>query len=247
MSYLEYRVRSVPRGFRKILHLNWALILLLIAVASIGIIMLYSVGGSFSQWAEPQLKRFLVTFVMMLMIAMVPIWFWRNMSAIAYLFALTLIVLVGFIGSTGMGAQRWIDLGFIKLQPSEIMKVAIVMALAAYYDVLPPSKISRPIWVLLPLLIIALPTLLVLRQPDLGTSLLILITGGTVMFLAGVHWAYFTSVLSAGVGVVFAVFQTRGTEWQLLKDYQYRRIDTFLDPQPTLWVQDTISPSPKSL
>ena len=230
MSYLEYRVRSVPRGFRKILHLNWALILLLIAVASIGIIMLYSVGGSFSQWAEPQLKRFLVTFVMMLMIAMVPIWFWRNMSAIAYLFALTLIVLVGFIGSTGMGAQRWIDLGFIKLQPSEIMKVAIVMALAAYYDVLPPSKISRPIWVLLPLLIIALPTLLVLRQPDLGTSLLILITGGTVMFLAGVHWAYFASVLSAGVGVVFAVFQTRGTEWQLLKDYQYRRIDTFLDP-----------------
>ena len=230
MSYLEYRVRSVPRGFRKILHLNWALILLLIAVASIGIIMLYSVGGSFSQWAEPQLKRFLVTFVMMLMIAMVPIWFWRNMSAIAYLFALTLIVLVGFIGSTGMGAQRWIDLGFIKLQPSEIMKVAIVMALAAYYDVLPPSKISRPVWVLLPLLIIALPTLLVLRQPDLGTSLLILITGGTVMFLAGVHWAYFTSVLCAGVGVVFAVFQTRGTEWQLLKDYQYRRIDTFLDP-----------------
>ena len=230
MSYLEYRVRSVPRGFRKILHLNWALILLLIAVASIGIIMLYSVGGSFSQWAEPQLKRFLVTFVMMLVIAMVPIWFWRNMSAIAYLFALTLIVLVGFIGSTGMGAQRWIDLGFIKLQPSEIMKVAIVMALAAYYDVLPTSKISRPIWVLLPLLIIALPTLLVLRQPDLGTSLLILITGGTVMFLAGVHWAYFTSVLSAGVGVVFAVFQTRGTEWQLLKDYQYRRIDTFLDP-----------------
>ncbi len=230
MSYLEYRVRSIPRGFRKILHLNWALILLLIAVASIGIIMLYSVGGSFSQWAEPQLKRFLVTFVMMLMIAMVPIWFWRNMSAIAYLFALTLIVLVGFIGSTGMGAQRWIDLGFIKLQPSEIMKVAIVMALAAYYDVLPPSKISRPVWVLLPLLIIALPTLLVLRQPDLGTSLLILITGGTVMFLAGVHWAYFTSVLCAGVGVVFAVFQTRGTEWQLLKDYQYRRIDTFLDP-----------------
>ena len=230
MSYLEYRVRSVPRGFRKILHLNWALILLLIAVASIGIIMIYSVGSSFSQWAEPQLKRFLVTFVMMLMIAMVPIWFWRNMSAIAYLFALTLIVLVGFIGSTGMGAQRWIDLGFIKLQPSEIMKVAIVMALAAYYDVLPPSKISRPIWVLLPLLIIALPTLLVLRQPDLGTSLLILITGGTVMFLAGVHWAYFTSVLCAGVGVVFAVFQTRGTEWQLLKDYQYRRIDTFLDP-----------------
>ena len=105
MSYLEYRVRSVPRGFRKILHLNWALILLLIAVASIGIIMLYSVGV-FSQWAEPQLKRFLVTFVMMLMIAMVPIWFWRNMSAVAYLFALTLIVLVGFIGSTGMGAQR---------------------------------------------------------------------------------------------------------------------------------------------
>jgi rod shape determining protein RodA len=80
------------------------------------------------------------------------------------------------------------------------------------------------------LLFIALPTLLVLRQPDLGTAILLTLGGGTVMFLAGVHWAYFASVIAAGVGTVWAIFEFRGTEWQLLKDYQYRRIDIFLDP-----------------
>ena len=192
--------------------------------------MLYSVGGTYSTWADPQLKRFIFTFSMMFAIAMVPIWFWRNMSFLAYVIALLLLVLVGFIGSTGMGAQRWIDLGFIRLQPSELIKLAIVMALAAYYDMLPERKVSRPFFVLLPVFFIALPTFLVLRQPDLGTGLLILITGGTVMYLAGVHWIYFATLLATGASMVFAVVQSRGTTWQLLKDYQFKRIDTFIDP-----------------
>jgi rod shape determining protein RodA len=231
MSYLEYRVTSIPSGFRKILYINWAIVVLIISISTFGFLMLYSVaGGSFTPWAEPQIKRFLIALVMMFVIAMVPIWFWRNMSFLAYLIALAFLVMVGFIGSTGMGAQRWIDLGFIRLQPSELAKVAIVMVLAAYYDMLPAQKTSRPLWVLLPVGIILIPTFLVLQQPDLGTSLLLLITGGTVMFLAGVHWAYFATVIASGIGMVTAVFQSRGTTWQLLNDYQYRRIDTFIDP-----------------
>lgn len=231
MSYLEYRVTSIPSGFHKILYMNWAIVILTISISTIGFLMLYSVaGGSFTPWAEPQIKRFLLALGMMFFIAMVPIWFWRNMSFLAYVIALALLILVGFIGSKGMGAQRWIDLGFMKLQPSELAKVAVVMVLAAYYDILPAQKISRPLWVLLPVTIILVPTFIVLQQPDLGTSLLLLMTGGTVMFLAGVHWAYFASVIASGIGIVTAVFQSRGTTWQLLNDYQYRRIDTFIDP-----------------
>ena len=230
MSYLEYRVSSVPKGFSKILYLNWALIVLVIGIATIGCVMLYSVGGAYSTWAEPQLKRFALTFLMMFIIAMVPIWFWRNMSFLTYGIALLLVVLVGFIGSKGMGAQRWIDLGLINLQPSELVKLAIVMALASYYDMLPEKKVSRPFFVLLPVFLIALPAFLVFRQPDLGTGLLILISGGAVMFLAGVHWFYFVTVLATGAGTVFAIFQSRNTSWQLLQDYQYKRVDTFIDP-----------------
>ena len=230
MSYLEYRVTTVPSGFAKILHMNWAIVFLVTAIAVVSCVMLYSVGGSFSKWADPQLKRFGVTFLMMFVMAMIPIWFWRNMSFLAYGIALLLIILVSLMGSMGMGAQRWIDLGFMKLQPSELAKLGIVMALAAYYDMLPAQKVSRPVWVALPLLLIALPVGLVLKQPDLGTAILIILSGGTVMFLAGVHWAYFASVLATGTGTVLAVFKSRDTPWQLLKDYQYKRIDTFLDP-----------------
>ena len=231
MSYLEYTVKHTPTGLRKVLYLNWPLAILLTAVASVGFLMLYSVaGGSFSPWAEPQMKRFALGLTLMLFIALVPIWFWRNMAVVAYLASLVLLVLVEMIGSVGMGAQRWIDLGFMRLQPSELSKIALIMVLAAYYDWLPMSKVSRPLWVFLPVVLILTPVALVLRQPDLGTSILLIAGGGILMFLAGVHWAYFAAVLAAVGGLIVAVFQSRGTDWQLLADYQYRRIDTFLDP-----------------
>jgi len=129
-----------------------------------------------------------------------------------------------------MGAQRWIDLGFIRLQPSELTKITLVMVLAAYYDWLPTEKTSHPFWVIVPVIIILVPTALVLGQPDLGTAILLLFGGATIMFAAGVHWAYFGTVFAAGIGTIVAVFKSRGTAWQLLQDYQYRRIDTFLDP-----------------
>ena len=231
MSYLEYTVKYVPTGPRKILYLNWPIALLLLSVGCVGFLMLYSVaGGSLQPWAEPQMKRFAAGFVLMLVIAMVPIWFWRNVAALAYAISVALLFAVELFGEVGMGAQRWIDLGFMRLQPSELAKITLVMLLAAYYDWLPIKKVSHPLWVALPVFFLLLPTALVVVQPDLGTSLLLVFAGAAVMFVAGVHWAYFAAVIAAGIGVVVAVFKSRGTSWQLLKDYQYRRIDTFLDP-----------------
>ncbi|KAA8610199.1 cell wall shape-determining protein [Salipiger aestuarii] len=231
MSYLEYSVKTIPSGWRKVLYLNWPLVVLLSAVASVGFLMLYSVaGGTLSPWAEPQMKRYLLGLGAMFCVAMVPIWLWRNLSALIYLGALALLVAVELFGAIGMGAQRWIDIGFMRLQPSEVMKVALVMALAAYYDWLPMRRVSHPVWVIAPLLLILAPTFLTLIQPDLGTAILLMVGGGAMMFIAGVHWAYFAIVIAAGGGAVYTVFLSRGTPWQLLKDYQFRRIDTFLDP-----------------
>ena len=231
MTYLEYNTKTVPSGWRKILFVNWPLVVLLTTVSCIGFLMLYSVaGGSFSPWAEPQMKRFGLGLVVMFIVAMVPVYFWRNMALVAYLGSLGLLVMVEFFGAVGMGAQRWIDLGFMRLQPSELMKIAMVMLLASYYDRLPLARTSRPIWVIIPILIILVPTGLVLTQPDLGTAILLMTAGGLMMFIAGVHWLYFATVLSAAGGTIWAVFQSRGTDWQLLENYQFRRIDTFLDP-----------------
>ena len=231
MSYLEYSVRKIPTGFNRIAYINLPIIILLIAIASIGFLMLFSVaGGSIEPWAKVQMIRFSIGFFLMLIIAFIPIWFWRNISGLAYFISIILLLAVEFFGVSGMGAVRWIDLGFMRLQPSEVTKLTVVMFLASYYDWLPRNKVSNIFWVILPLLIITLPVLMVLRQPDLGTALLILVGGLTVMFIAGVSWIYF---LISGLGVftfVFSIFHFRGTEFQILKNYQYRRIDTFLDP-----------------
>jgi len=231
MSYLEYRVKTVPTGWRKVLFINWGLIVLIIGAAFSGFVMLISVaGGSLDPWASAQIQRFSIGLLAMFIIAMTPIWIWRNVSVPIYIVALLLLLLVEFLGSTGMGAQRWINLGFINLQPSEVAKVALVMLMAAYYDWLPNDRVSKPLWVLVPVIFISLPVLLVLQQPDLGTSILLLISGVIVMFLAGVHWVYFGTVIALTSGFVVALFKSRGTEWQLLQDYQFLRIDTFLDP-----------------
>ncbi|MCB1373737.1 MAG: FtsW/RodA/SpoVE family cell cycle protein, partial [Rhodobacteraceae bacterium] len=161
MSAFESARGATPRGAAKLLALNWALILLLAAVASAGFLMLYSVaGGALQPWARPQMIRFGIGIAAMIGIAMIHIRFWRAIAPLAYLGTFALLILVEIMGEIGMGAQRWIDLGFFQLQPSELMKIALVMALAAYYDWLDPAKVSRPLWVILPLLLILAPTAL---------------------------------------------------------------------------------------
>ncbi|PJN95180.1 rod shape-determining protein RodA [Amaricoccus sp. HAR-UPW-R2A-40] len=215
----------------KLLSVNWALIALLTAVASTGFLMLYAVaGGSFEPWAAPQMIRFGFGIALILVMAMIPLKFWKALAPLAYLTALGLLIVVDMFGMIGMGAQRWIDLGFIILQPSELMKIALVMALAAYYAWLDPARVSNPLWLAPPLLMILAPMGLVMIQPDLGTSIQLMLGGGAMLFLAGVSLWYFAVAAAAGVGLVTLVLKSKGTDWQLLHDYQYNRIFTFLDP-----------------
>lgn len=231
MSYLEYRVKHTPSGLSKVLYVNWVLVVLITAVACIGFLMLYSVaGGNFARWTEPQMVRFGAGLVAMLVIAFVPLWFWRSMAGLGYAVSVVLLLGVEFFGSVGMGAQRWLEIGPLRLQPSELAKITVIMMMAAYYDWLDIRKTSHPLWVGVAVLLIMVPVALVLRQPDLGTSLLVLGAGVMVMFFAGVSLWYFAVVGVGGAALVSLVFLSRGTGWQLLKDYQYRRIDAFLDP-----------------
>lgn len=138
--------QPVPRGLRaKLFELNWAFVLLVVLTGSIGILMLYSVaGGSWDPWAVRHAVRFGAGLAVMLVVAMVPPRLWMSLAYPAYLGALFLLVMVELFGATAMGAQRWIDIGPIRMQPSEIMKIALVLALARYYHDLPPRKCPRP-------------------------------------------------------------------------------------------------------
>lgn len=231
MSYLEYNVKHTASGLRKVLYVNWVLVILLTAVASVGFLMLYSVsGGNPARWTEPQMQRFGLALAAMFTVGFVPLWFWRSMSGIGYAISVLLLIGVELFGSVGMGAQRWLDIGPVRLQPSEMAKITVIMAMAAYYDWLDLRRVSHPLWVGIAAVLIVIPAVLVLKQPDLGTALLILGGGGLVMFFAGVSLWYFGAVIGAGAGLISLVFASRGTDWQLLRDYQFRRIDAFLDP-----------------
>ena len=231
MSYLEYNVKRSPAGLAKVLYINWVLVVLIAATASVGFLMLYSVaGGDLGLWAEPQMKRFAVGMVAMFVIAFVPLWFWRSMAGLAYAVSVVLLLGVEFFGTVGMGARRWLEIGPLRLQPSEMAKITVILAMAAYYDAVDTKRVSHPLFVLAALAMILIPTLLVLRQPDLGTALLLLGSGVLVMFFAGVSLWYFGLAIAGGGGLVALAFASRGTSWQILKDYQYRRIDAFLDP-----------------
>lgn len=231
MSYLEYTVKRMPTGLSKVVHLNWALVLLIVAVACTGFVMLYSIaGGALRPWAEPQIRRFGLGMAVMFAVAVTPLWFWRSVSGLAYAGTLLLLLGVEFFGSVGMGARRWLELGPLRLQPSELAKLTVVMALAAFYDWLDVKRASHPLWVLVALAIVLAPSLLVLRQPDLGTAIVLASGGIFVMFLAGVSWIYFIVAMAGAIGLVAVVMASRGTEWQMLRDYQFRRIEVFLDP-----------------
>ncbi len=209
----------------RLLAVNWALIALVVVIASFGVAVLYSVAsGSFTPYADKHLLRLLIGVGLILGIAVVPMRFWLGLAYPAYLVALTALVLIPLIGTEALGARRWLRFGEFSLQPSELMKVALVAALARYYQWLPPNRISRPLWVAVPLFAIAVPVVLVLKQPDLGTAVLFASVGLGLMFLAGVNFFYF-------VGGALAIGGLAPVLWNHLHDYQRRRILTFMDPE----------------
>ena len=209
----------------KLLGLNWGLILLLGLVAAIGIAMLYSAAnGAWQPWAAKQAIRFVVAAAIMVGAALVDLRTWLRISYWFYGVVMALLIAVEIKGAVGMGAQRWIDLGLIQIQPSEMMKIAAVLALARYFNGLSVEEIGRPLRLVVPALIVLVPAVLVLKQPDLGTALMLVLCAFAMFFLAGVRVWQFALVLAGGVGAV-------PVAWRFLRDYQKNRIYTFLDPE----------------
>jgi rod shape determining protein RodA len=209
----------------KVVQIRWLFVLSICSVAAIGIAMLYSAGGgSMEPWAIPQVARFAVALGIMLVVAVSDVRLWLRLAYPSYIVALVLLVVVDFAGSIGMGAQRWIDLGIINLQPSEVMKIAMVLALARYFHGLAAEDIGRPWRLILPALMVFAPVGLVLKQPDLGTAVMLLLGGAAVFFAAGVRIWMFAVVLVAGLGAL-------PLAWEALHDYQKKRVLTFLDPE----------------
>lgn len=210
---------------RKLWQMNWSLVALIMLVAGIGFAMLYSAAnGSFTPWASMQMVRFGAGLILMIGIALIDIRIWMRYAYVIY--GLTLILLVGveFAGVIKGGAKRWIDLGFFMIQPSEFIKIALVLALARYFHRLNIEDISNPVTLITPLALVGIPFALVVRQPDLGTALLILMGGGAVFFAAGVRLWKFALVVAVGATAV-------PVGWKFLHSYQQERILTFLTPE----------------
>ncbi len=209
----------------KLWSINWGLVTLLTVIATFGFAMLYSAAnGSLEPWAAKQMVRYAVAVVLMLSVAVVDIRFWMRSAYVIYGIAFVLLVAVEIRGAIGMGAQRWIDLGIIQLQPSELMKVTLVLALARYFHGLTIEEIARPTRLIIPAILILTPAALVLKQPDLGTAMKLILSGGAMFFVAGVRLWQFGTVIAAGAAALPLV-------WSHMRDYQKNRIYTFLNPE----------------
>ena len=210
---------------QKVVQVNWALVLLVMAIAGFGLAMLYSAAnGSVEPWASRHAARFLVGLAILLGIALVDLRFWMRWAYAIYVAALGLLIAVEVMGTIGMGARRWIDLGVFQLQPSEVMKIALVLALARYFHERGVDDVRRIGTLVPPLLMVAVPVALVLRQPDLGTAVMLVGGGGALLFVAGVRLWKFAVLAVVGVAAVPVV-------WEVLHDYQRQRVLTFLDPE----------------
>lgn len=206
--------------------LPWRIILLVAAIGAFGLVVLYSAaGGSIRPWVVPQGIRFAAFLMGALVLSRVPEDWWRKGAFPAYLALLVMLVLVELLGAVRGGSQRWLDLGIIRLQPSELMKVAIVLAAARFYELLPRTETRRFGGIWPAAILIGLPAALVMLQPDLGTALMICFGGATIMFLAGVPIRLF-----AGGALAVAVAAPLAVNF-LLHGYQRNRVLIFLDPE----------------
>jgi rod shape determining protein RodA len=210
----------------KLLDVNWGMVLLITIIACAGFAMLYSVaGGHFNPWATPQIIRFILGAFILVAVAMIDVRVWMSLAYPAYGLALILLIAVVVAGHVGLGAQRWITLGPIELQPSELMKISLVLALARFLHGKSVEEASQPLPLAIALGMIAIPAALVVMEPNLGTTLIIVMDGCALLFLAGLSWYWITPALAA---VAVAV----PTAWRfVLHDYQKARVMTFLNPE----------------
>ena len=210
----------------KLMEVNWGLVLLITLLAVAGFAMLYSVaGGHLRPWALPQIVRFVLGLAVLVVAAVIDIRVWMSLAYPAYGLALLLLVAVDVAGHVGLGAQRWISVGGMDLQPSELMKISLVLALARYLHGKSVEEVSKPVPLLIGLAMIAIPAIFVVLQPNLGTTLIIVADGASLLFLAGLSWWWIVPTLSAIVAAVPLAWR------YVLHDYQKERVLTFLDPE----------------
>jgi rod shape determining protein RodA len=219
------RFNHTEMGWReKLWQINWPLIAILSAIASIGFLTLYSAAqGSLEPWAIKQMIRFAMGISIMVTVAIIDLRLWMRWSYSLYLLSMVLLVLVEVKGTIGMGAQRWIDLGFIQLQPSEIMKISLILTLARYFHGATLQDVGRPLFLIPPLIMVLAPMALVLKQPDLGTAMMLLMSSGAIFFMVGVRMWKFGLLLAAGLGAI-------PVAWQFLHEYQRKRVMIFMNP-----------------
>lgn len=210
---------------QRILQLNWQLISLVLVLTTLGFLMLYSAGGGhFRPWLVRQLVFFAIFFPIMIGIAIVDIKIWFKSAYLVYALALILVIVVNVAGHNALGATRWFRIGPLTVQPSEIMKIGLVLALARYFYDVNIEEVAKLSYLIVPLLLIAVPAFFIFQQPDLGTSLILAFVGISLIFIAGAQmWKFIVAGVAGIVAIPFLwIF--------VLYDYQKQRILTFLNP-----------------
>ena len=209
----------------KLMLISWPFLLLLVMVAGVGFISLYSAaGGNIDPWAGKHAVRFALGMCGIIVVSLIDIRIWMKLAYPIYVLGIALLIYVDIRGHIGMGAQRWISLGFLQLQPSEVMKIALVLALARFFHGSTAEDVRNPLFLLAPLVLVGLPAMFVMFQPDLGTAMTILMVATAIFFLAGVSYWMFGVVLAGGVALL-------PVAWHFLHDYQKRRVLVFLNPE----------------
>ncbi|MCX7366406.1 MAG: FtsW/RodA/SpoVE family cell cycle protein, partial [Alphaproteobacteria bacterium] len=224
MTFLTIGAPSPVAFSEKIWRINWGLVLVLTAIAGIGVVALYSAaGGRFDPWAARHAIRYGMAFGLLLVVALIHPRVWLALAWPIYIVSLLLLVAVDLIGKIGMGAQRWLVLGPLQIQPSEITKVAVILVLARYYHGLSREQAARFLYTLPPLLVILAPVALVMVQPDLGTAMMVLLGGAALLFVAGGRlWMFLVAIVGSVACLPIA--------WSVMHEYQRKRVLTFLDP-----------------
>jgi rod shape determining protein RodA len=226
VSVLERRlIRETSFGLTaKIWQINWVFVLLLCALAAVGYVALYSAGGGPEPYASRHVLRFAFGLTVMLSIALVDIRFIARLSWPAYALGIALLLLVAGMGHVGKGAQRWIELGGMQWQPSEYMKLALVLALAAWFHRASWERMGNPLFLVPPAIAVLVPVALILKEPNLGTAVITAVVGASVFLGAGLRWwkvALIVAILGAAAPIAYGH----------LHDYQRARITTFLQPE----------------
>ncbi len=229
MSELGFLSARLRRGdmtaVEKLWQMSWSLLFWICCIFALGFAMLYSAAnGSLEPWAASQFVRFVAGMGILFIVTIIDVRLILQYAYVFYFVVLALLIGVEVRGFVGGGAQRWIDLGFFNLQPSELMKPALILALARYFHGIGMDEMRQPTTLIVPVLLIISPVFLIYLQPDLGTALVVMMSAGALLFMAGVRLWKFALVGALGLGSIPIV-------WSMLREYQKNRVLTFLDPE----------------